>query len=77
MIMDVDRLICLMCHCGFYTGTNYQGHQKGVSKGIVGLYITRIGRARKIWEELFLKIRVSFDVLVSSNKVFSGSSKHI
>ena len=27
-----------------------------------------------IWDEVFFKIRVSFDVLVCSNKVFSESS---
>ena len=39
--------------------------------------IPRIGRVMNIWDELFFKLRVSFDGLVTSKKVFSESSHRI
>ena len=35
--------------------------------------IPRIGRVIMIWDEVFFKVRVSFDGLVIRNKVFSES----
>ena len=48
-----------------------------MSKGSVGLSIPRIGRVITIWEKIFFKHRVSFDILVSRKKVFSESSRLI
>ena len=39
--------------------------------------IPGIGRVITIWDEVFCKIRVSFDVLVTRKEVFSESSHHI
>ena len=44
-----------------------------MSKGIVYLYIPGIGRVIAIWDELFFKIRVSIDGLITSKEVFSES----
>ena len=68
--MDVDKLVGLICHGRVYTGVISQLHQQLVSKGIVGLCITIIGRMITIWDKVFLKLRLSFDVLVSSKKIF-------
>ena len=73
MSMVVDNLVGQRLHGGFYIGAISKLHQQLVYKGIVGLFIPRIGRAITIWDRLFFKFRVSFDVLVSSKKVFSGS----
>ena len=48
-----------------------------MSKGSVYLNIPIIGRVITIWDELFCKLRVSFDGLVTSKKVFLESSHHI
>ena len=55
-------------------GFIFQGHQKGLAKGIVALYIPRIRRKILIWYEVLLKLRVSFDVLASRKKFLSNSS---
>ena len=44
-----------------------------MSKGIVDMGIKRIGRVIMICDKLFFKIRVSFDGLVSRNKVLFDS----
>ena len=36
-----------------------------------------IGRVITIWDKVFYKLRVYFDVLVTRNKVFSESSNYI
>ena len=43
----------------------------------VYLKIPRIGRVITIWDELFFKLRVSFDGLVRRKKVLSESSHMI
>ena len=48
-----------------------------MSKGSVYLEIPEIGRVIAIWDKLFIKLRVSFDGLVTRKEVFSGSSHHI
>ena len=48
-----------------------------MSKGIVYLNISRLGRVIEIWEEVFCKLRVTFDVLVNRNKFFLESSDGI
>ena len=48
-----------------------------MSKGSVYLDIPGIGRAIAIWEEVFFKLRVSFDGLVIRKEVFSESSHRI
>ena len=45
-----------------------------MSKGSVHLKITRIGRAIDIWYEMFCKLIVSVDSLVTRKKVFLESS---
>ena len=75
MIMGVDNLVGLRCHGEFYTGFIFQGHQKGVAKGIVGPCFPIIGRVGTIWDELLLKLRVTFNVLVRRNKVSSDYSQ--
>ena len=77
MRMGVDNLVGLRCHGVFYTGFIYHGHQKGVTKGVLGLFIPIIWRNRKIWCEVLLKLRVYFYVLVSSKKIFSESIHRI
>ena len=44
-----------------------------MSKGIIYLNIPRIGRVITIGDEVFFKLRVSFDGLVSRKKVLSES----
>ena len=48
-----------------------------MSKVSVYLNIPIIGRVITIWDKVFCKLRVSFDGLVSINKVLSESSHHI
>ena len=48
-----------------------------MSKGSVYLDITGIGRVTEICDEVFFKIRVSFDGLVTRKEVLSESSKRI
>ena len=48
-----------------------------MSKGIVYLDISVVGRVIAIWDEVFSKIRVSFDGLVIRKEVLSESSHHI
>ena len=48
-----------------------------MSKGVLDLSITRIGRVITIWDKVFFKLRVSFDGLVSSKKVLLESSHRI
>ena len=75
--MGVDKLVGLRCHGVFYTGYIFKGHKKGVAKVIVGICIQRLSRKRIILDKVLLKLRVSFDVLVSIKKVLSESSHHI
>ena len=77
MSMGVDKFVGLRCHGLYYTGSIYQGHKKGVAKVIVGICIPRLWSKRKIWDKVLLKLRVSFDVLVSRKKVLSEYSHHI
>ena len=76
MSMGVDKLVGLRCHWVFYTCFICKGYKNGVEKVIVGICIPRLWRKRTIRDKLFLKLRVSFDVLVSRNKVLSDSSHH-
>ena len=48
-----------------------------MSEGSVYLNVPKIGRVITIWDELFSKLRVYFDVMVSRKKVFLESSYHI
>ena len=45
-----------------------------MSKEILCLNIPIIGRVIKIWDEVFCKLRVPFDVMVRRKKVFLESS---
>ena len=71
MNMDVNRLEGLRCHGVFYTGFICKGYIKGVAKVIVDVCIPRLWTMRKIWDDVLVKLRVSFDVLVSIKKVLS------
>ena len=77
MSMGVYNLIGLRFHGRFYTGVISQCHQKLVSKVSVGVCIQIVGRMITTWDELFLKIIVSFDVLVIRKKVLSESINRI
>ena len=77
MSMGVDKIVGLGFHGGFYICVIYQGHQKLVFKGIVGLCIPRIGRVKNIWDKLFYKLIVSFCGLVSRKKFLLGSIHRI
>ena len=67
--MDVENLVGLRYHGGFYTGIIRQGQQNGVSKGILYRCIPRIGRLITILDEVFLKVRVTFyDLVIRKNK---------
>ena len=70
MRTDVEKLVGLRFHGVYYTGSICQIYKKGVAKVIVGICIPRL------WKVL-LKLRVSFDVLVSRKKVLSKYSHHI
>ena len=48
-----------------------------MSKGSLYLDIPVIGRVITLWDEVFCKLRVSIDGLVTSKKVFSESSHRI
>ena len=67
--MGIDKLLGLMCHLVFYTGFICKGHKKVVDEVIVGVCIPRLWRKRTIKGKVLLKLRVSFDVMVSRNKV--------
>ena len=54
-----------------YTGFICKGHKKGVDKLIAGICIPRLWKKRTIRDKVLLELRVSFDVLVSRNKVLS------
>ena len=77
MSMGVDKLVGLRCHGVFYTGFICKGYIKGVAKVIVDVCIPILWTMRKIWDDVLVKLRVSFDVLVSRKKVLSESSHHI
>ena len=74
MRMGVDNLIGLRCHGVFYTGFICKVHKNGVSKVILGICIPRLWRNRTMWDKVLLKLRLSFDVLLSRKKVLSESS---
>ena len=77
MRMSVDNLVDLKCNLVIYIGIIFQGHQKGLAKITVVICVPIIGRVRTIGDELFLKIRVSFDGILRRKKVFSESSHRI
>ena len=77
MSMVVDNLVGLRFHGIFCIGVISQCHQHLVSKVIVGLCIPIIGRERTIWDELFFKLIVYFDGIITRKKVLSESSYFI
>ena len=74
MRISIAELVGLRLHGIFYTSSISHFHQHSVSKGVVGLGIPIIVRMIKIWDKILFKLRVSFDGLVSRNKLFSDSS---
>ena len=48
-----------------------------MSKVSVGIFIPRIGNAIVIWDKVYFKLRVYFDGMLSSKKVFLDSSNRI
>ena len=48
-----------------------------MSKGSLYLDLLKVGRVITIWDKLFFKLRVSFDVLVIRKEVLSDSSHRI
>ena len=77
MITKSDNLPGLSYHVGLYTGVISNCHQQWVSKGSVYLNITIIGRVILIWDEVFCKIRVYFDGMVTRKEVLSDFSHRI
>ena len=77
MSISVYNLVGLIIHVIFYAGAISQCHQQTVSKGDLGLIIPIIGRVITIWDEVFFKLRVSFDGLIIRNKVFLEYSHSI
>ena len=77
MSMSADNLVGLRFHEIFYTGFISRWHQQWVYKGSVYLNIQIIGRVITIWDEVFFRLRVSWDGLVIRKKVLSESSHHI
>ena len=77
MIISSDHLVGLRLHGSFHTGDISHCHQQWVSKGSVYLNIPTIGRLITIWNEVFFKLRVSFDGLVIRKKVFKECSHRI
>ena len=77
MSMSVYNVVGLSCHGRFYICVSIQFHQQLVSKWSVVLFILIIGRVITIWDEVFFNLRVSFDGLVISKKVFFESSHRI
>ena len=65
---------CLTVHMA---GVISKCHQQLFYKGYVGLWITRIGRVRYIWDEVFFKIISPFDGMIIKKKVFLDSICHI
>ena len=77
MSMSSYNLLGLRYHGRFYTVVISQFHQQLVSKGSVDPKIPIIGKAITIWDEVFFKLRVSFDETSSRKKVFLESSHRI
>ena len=50
--MDVGNIVGPRYHGLFYTGLIVQGHEKRVTKGIVGICIPILWRKRTIWDEI-------------------------
>ena len=67
MRMRADNIVSLGRHGGFYKGVISHCHQQRVSKGSVGMIISKTGRVITIWDEVFFKLRVYFYGLVSRN----------
>ena len=65
------KLVGMRCHGVFYTGVISKLRQQFVYKGSVGMYIPIIVMVVTIWDELFFKLLLYFDVLVSRKKFFS------
>ena len=68
--MDVNNLVGMRLHGGFYKDVIFQGLQKVFSKVIVCLWLIRIGRESMIRHEVLLKLRVSFCGMVISKEIF-------
>ena len=69
MIMVSDNLIGMRFPGGFHVGVLFQVHQRGVSIGIFGLCIPRVGTVITIWDEVLFKHRVYFYGMVSRKRV--------
>ena len=72
--MGVYKILGMRCHGRFYTGIISQFHQHLVPKGSVDMCIPIVGMVITIWDEVFFKLRVSSDGLVSRKNVFSEYS---
>ena len=69
MSMNADNLVGLRCHGGFYTGVISHLHWQLVPNRSIYMNIPRIGRVKTIWDRLLLKLKLTFDGLVTSKKV--------
>ena len=77
MSMISDNFVGLRCHVVFYASFISHCHWYWVSKGSVYLGIPGIGRVIAIWDEVFFKLLVCFDGLVTRKEVFLESSHRI
>ena len=68
------NLVGLIFRGIFYMGFISHCRQQSLSKGSVCLTIPIIVRFITIWYEVFFKLILSFDVLVSMKKIFLDSS---
>ena len=69
MSVSDENLVGLKLHGIFDTGVIFQSHQNVLTKGSSYLFITIVLRFRTIWHEVFVKLRVSFDVLICRKEV--------
>ena len=77
MSMSAYYLVGLELYRRFYKGVIFHFHQQLVSKDSIYMSIPIIWRVIMISNEVFFKLRVSYDGLVSRNKVFPKSSNCI
>ena len=75
--MSSNNIVGLRFHGGFYTGVISYCQYHLLSKISVYLNIPRIRRVIAISDEVFWKLRVSVDVMVTRKKVLSESSNCI
>ena len=77
MILGCDNLLWLRCHGGLDSDVIFQGLQKEVTKGSLFLFVSIIVRLRTIWNEVLVKLGVSFDGILISKVLLLESIQPI